>query len=532
MGGDKTQFDKNVELIMAAKNGDIKALNDLAELNLSLVTSIAKNFMNRGYEFEDLFQIGSIGLTKAIKNFNPEFNLRFSTYAVPMIMGEIRRFIRDDGPIKLGRKVKVLARQIRYANEELIKKTGRQPSAEELAEHLKVDLDEVKNALGAVNPVMSLYEVIHKDKGNGNSEILLIDKLSEEGDDGLDIVDNIVLIEAFNKLDGKTSEVMKLRYLHDKTQTQVAKMLNISQAQVSRFETKALKFIKNYMEDEEIMPRHKKGEPNKYGLDVVDLLQHCKKYGPNRQSQIYYAEQTGIPLSTVSYYVYHNNMNTIAKPPFEPLPTKTQSPVLDINKETTVGVVEQKVPEIFAGAAQWRSIQYSEKNEKPVIDTVPKPAVVIVDEVKVQKENISDVPTPKSEDDRRKEALEFAKNFQNTPNADKSSEQEILAQEFKNVTDGLPETLEIEIPRKVEELPKSDMQPAMKNPYTRKKRRIKISALEGEVFSYTMDKDSITIRGIDGSLTIDKAKLRDFFDEIRELRDIIMDEELDEVWEE
>ena len=128
-------YDDNSELIPLAKAGDEKAMNRLIEMNLPLVSSISKKFINRGYDYEDLFQIGSIGLVKAIKNFDNSYNVKFSTYAVPMIMGEIKRFIRDDGIIKVSRNVKSLARKLHFDREIISKKLGREPTIEELSEY-------------------------------------------------------------------------------------------------------------------------------------------------------------------------------------------------------------------------------------------------------------------------------------------------------------------------------------------------------------------------------------------------------------
>ncbi|MDU4133960.1 MAG: sigma-70 family RNA polymerase sigma factor, partial [Clostridium perfringens] len=144
---DNFNYDKNTTLIVMAKEGNKEAMNKLIEVNTPLVSSICKRFTNRGYDYEDIFQIGSMGLVKAINNFNDSFNVKFSTYAVPMIIGEIKRFLRDDGIIKVSRSTKTLAKKLHYNKEELIKKLNRDPTVDELAEYSGVDKEEVIVAL-------------------------------------------------------------------------------------------------------------------------------------------------------------------------------------------------------------------------------------------------------------------------------------------------------------------------------------------------------------------------------------------------
>lgn len=231
-------YDDNSELIPLAKEGSDYAMNKLIEINLPLVSSISKKFLNRGYEYEDIFQIGSIGLVKAIKNFDDGFNVKFSTYAVPMIIGEIKRFIRDDGIIKVSRNVKSLARKLHYQKEELTKKLDRDPTIDELAEYTGIEKEDIVFAIESSNGLQYLYDTIHQDDG---APVLLIDKLSEKGnDEGEELVDRIALKEALRGLDEKSRQIIVMRYFKDKTQVQVAKMLGISQVQVSRIEKKVL----------------------------------------------------------------------------------------------------------------------------------------------------------------------------------------------------------------------------------------------------------------------------------------------------
>ena len=243
---DNFNYDKNTTLIVMAKEGNKEAMIKLIEVNTPLVSSICKRFTNRGYDYEDIFQIGSMGLVKAINNFNDSFNVKFSTYAVPMIIGEIKRFLRDDGIIKVSRSTKTLAKKLHYYKEELIKKLNRDPTVDELAEYSGVDKEEVIVALESASSMQYLYDTIHHDEG---TPVLLIDKLSEKGEDD-DMVNKIALREAISSLDSKGKQIIMLRYFKDKTQIQVAKMLGISQVQVSRIEKKVLKIMKEKLEED------------------------------------------------------------------------------------------------------------------------------------------------------------------------------------------------------------------------------------------------------------------------------------------
>lgn len=232
----------NISLIMQARDGDKDALNRLIENNLPLVSSISKKFLNRGYDYEDIFQVGCIGLVKAVNNFQPKFNVKFSTYAVPMIMGEIKRFLRDDGIIKVSRSVKTVAKKLHYDKEALTKKLNRDPTIEELAQYSGISTEEIIFATESSNSLQYLYDVIHQDDG---SPVLLIDKLGEESEENIEMIDRIALKEALSNLDSKSRQIIMLRYFKDKTQVQVAKMLGISQVQVSRIEKKVLKLMKD-----------------------------------------------------------------------------------------------------------------------------------------------------------------------------------------------------------------------------------------------------------------------------------------------
>lgn len=240
-------YDQNPELLSLAKNGDVEAMNRLIEMNLPLVSSISKKFLNRGYDYEDIFQIGSIGLVKAINNFDLNYNVKFSTYAVPMIIGEIKRFLRDDGMIKVSRNIKSLARKIHFYKEELTKKLDRSPTIDELAEYSGVDKEELIIAIESSNSLQYLYDTIHQDDG---APVLLIDKLSEKGEEDENLIEKIALKEALRNLDDKARQIIMFRYFKDKTQVQVAKMLGISQVQVSRIEKKVLSQMRKKLEEQ------------------------------------------------------------------------------------------------------------------------------------------------------------------------------------------------------------------------------------------------------------------------------------------
>lgn len=200
--------------------------------------SIVRRFANRGYEMEDLFQIGSIGLLKAIDKFDPSFEVKFSTYAVPMITGEIKRFLRDDGMIKVSRTLKETSYKARLAKEALSSELGREPTIEEVSERTEISVENIVMAMEAGAEVESLYKTIYQ--GDGNA-IFLIDKLEEAKDENQNMVDRLALYDILNSLEEKDRNIIRLRYFMNRTQTDIAKELGISQVQVSRIEKKILK---------------------------------------------------------------------------------------------------------------------------------------------------------------------------------------------------------------------------------------------------------------------------------------------------
>jgi RNA polymerase sporulation-specific sigma factor len=231
------------QLILEAQNGVSTAKDRLVQHNLRLVMSIANRFSGRG-EAEDLFQIGCIGLIKAIRNFNPDFKVRFSTYAVPMIMGEIKRFIRDDGIIKVSRNLKETAKKVRVVKERLTKEFGRDATIKEIAQEMCITSEDVVMSLESLHTPEYLYEVIHQDDG---APVLLIDKIGEIRDYGNDVIDKVALKDMVNSLDPKSRQIIILRYFKDKTQSQVSEILGISQVQVSRIEKKVLEYLRKVM---------------------------------------------------------------------------------------------------------------------------------------------------------------------------------------------------------------------------------------------------------------------------------------------
>ncbi|HHX55179.1 MAG TPA: RNA polymerase sporulation sigma factor SigF, partial [Clostridiales bacterium] len=228
----------NIELIRKSQAGDKEARDLVVMNNVGLVWSIVRRFINRGHEPDDLFQIGTIGLIKAIDKFDFSFKVKFSTYAVPMIMGEIKRYLRDDGMIKVSRSLKETSVKIKRSREMLTNKFGREPTIEEVCDELNLDREDVIMALESNTEVESLNKTIYR--GDGNS-IYLIDKLEgNDEDESEQVVDKLTLRETIKSLDEKDQKIILLRYFQDKTQTDIAKELGISQVQVSRLEKKIL----------------------------------------------------------------------------------------------------------------------------------------------------------------------------------------------------------------------------------------------------------------------------------------------------
>ncbi|HOB20706.1 MAG TPA: RNA polymerase sporulation sigma factor SigF, partial [Candidatus Atribacteria bacterium] len=229
--------EETLSLIRKAQNGDEEAKDRLVRKNIALVKSLVKKFLNRGYEYEDLFQLGSIGLIKAIQNYEPKYNVRFSTYAVPLIVGEIKRFLRDDGIIKVSRSLKELVNKALAVKEQLKGTLGRDPSIQEIAEATGSTPEDIIYAMEAVRTPASIYDVIYEDDDN---PILLIDKMAEDSTQMEESTNRMTLKDMLSRLDKRERTVIILRYFKDKTQSEIAQLLNISQVQVSRIEKKVL----------------------------------------------------------------------------------------------------------------------------------------------------------------------------------------------------------------------------------------------------------------------------------------------------
>ena len=223
-----------LNLIKRAQNGDDEAKSILVERNSPLVKSMLRRYRNKGVEYDDLFQLGCIGLLKAIKNFSEEYEVKFSTYAVPMIIGEIKRYMRDDGYIKISRATKALACKITYYIEELKNRENRSVTIEELASHFEVEPQEIVFAMESTKMPISIY-----DKGDDEQGQSIDEKLSE-GDKSEQLVDNLIIKEGIRRLTERERKIIILRYYKDKTQSEVAKELNVSQVQISRLESKII----------------------------------------------------------------------------------------------------------------------------------------------------------------------------------------------------------------------------------------------------------------------------------------------------
>ena len=230
--------EETMRLIELAQSGDENAKSTLLEHNMPLIKSIVKRYRNTVIEYDDLIQLGSLGLYKAIMHFDPHFGVRFSTYAVPMISGEIKRQIRDDGPIKVSRSTKALALLMNKYIEEYRAENGCEPTLTDIAEHFNVDPVEVVYTLDSTKMPVSLYERFDDDSGS-----YLIDNIKTV-DRTEDMIDRIMLEELIASLNERDKKIILLRYYRDKTQSEVAKLLGVSQVQVSRLESKILAYLK------------------------------------------------------------------------------------------------------------------------------------------------------------------------------------------------------------------------------------------------------------------------------------------------
>lgn len=227
---------QKTELLTRARAGDKVARQKMIQGNLRLVLSVVQKFSGRGENLDDLFQVGCIGLIKAIDHFDPSLKVRFSTYGVPMIVGEIRRFLRDNAPVRVSRSIRDLAYHSMQAREELQKKTGREPRVSEIAARLGATPENVAMALESVVEPVSLYEPAYTD---GDESVALMDRVPEAGGEE-SWVSSIMFKDTMRTLSQRERRIISLRYLSGKTQVQVAREIGISQAQVSRLEKNAL----------------------------------------------------------------------------------------------------------------------------------------------------------------------------------------------------------------------------------------------------------------------------------------------------
>lgn len=234
-------MDHTIALIQKSHDGDEKARAQLMKENTGLIWCVARRFYGRGTEPEDLFQIGSIGLLKAIDKFDLSYDVKFSTYAVPMISGEIKRFLRDDGMIKVSRSLKETAYRAYLAGEKIREESGREATIEEIAEKIEVEKETLILAIEASTEVESLQKTIYQGDGN---EILLMDKIVEEEEREEKILDMMLLRQLLGELGERERQLLSLRYFGNKTQGEVGKMMGISQVQVSRMEKRILQDLR------------------------------------------------------------------------------------------------------------------------------------------------------------------------------------------------------------------------------------------------------------------------------------------------
>lgn len=232
--------EKVLQLVKEAQNGSQEAKTQLIEENSPLIKSVIKRFKDKGVEYDDLYQIGCIGFLKAIKNFDSSFGVKFSTYVVPMVIGEIKRFMRDDGAIKVSRALKTLNLQINRYILDFYEKSQRKPTIEELSKHFQVEEQDIIMAMDSAKMPISIYSPLEDDAESSS----IIDRIEPQEDVNQKMIDDIALKEVVKKLDERDRKIIILRYYYDKTQSEIAKELKISQVQVSRLESKILDNLK------------------------------------------------------------------------------------------------------------------------------------------------------------------------------------------------------------------------------------------------------------------------------------------------
>jgi RNA polymerase sporulation-specific sigma factor len=232
------------ELLKKMATGDMAARKQMIQGNLRLVLSVIQRFNNRGEDVDDLFQVGCIGLMKAIDNFDLSQNVRFSTYAVPMIIGEIRRYLRDNNPIRVSRSLRDIAYKALQVRDSLVNKHSKEPSVKEIADELGIPREEVVYALDAIQEPISLFEPIYHD---GGDPIFVMDQISDSKIEDGSWLDEISIREGLSRLTSREKLILTMRFYHGRTQMEVADEIGISQAQVSRLEKAALKTLRKHM---------------------------------------------------------------------------------------------------------------------------------------------------------------------------------------------------------------------------------------------------------------------------------------------
>ncbi len=235
--------DETLLLIQQANNGNDSAKTKLIEENKPLIKSIVKRFTNRGIEYDDLYQLGCLGFLKAIINFDPQYEVKFTTYAVPMIAGEIKRFIRDDGQIKISRAIKTMSYRVLNFIENYRNLHNEEPTIETISNELKINKEDIVFALESVKTPISLYE-----KTNDDENLMILDKIPAKKD--LSDDDKILITDIIKKLPEREQKIIILRYFRDQTQSEIANVLGVSQVQVSRLENKIIEKIKKELSAE------------------------------------------------------------------------------------------------------------------------------------------------------------------------------------------------------------------------------------------------------------------------------------------
>ncbi len=243
MSSQKGSFQDNEMLLRLAQGGDTEARSRVYEANIGLIYMVLERFRNTSYEYEDLFQVGSIGLLKAIDKFDFTYNVRFSTYAVPMIIGEIKKFLRDDGMVKVQRGVKETYSKIRWAQEKLRADLGREPGIQEIAHLLEMDSEDIVLAMEACQTPAYMHDVL---PGEEREHLSLLDRLADD-ENSARLLERMALREALAKLDAREQEVILRRFFKDETQSRIAERLGVSQVQVSRIEKAAINKLKTML---------------------------------------------------------------------------------------------------------------------------------------------------------------------------------------------------------------------------------------------------------------------------------------------